>query len=252
MQHSFNITIAKEVDILSAVLLQNIYYWCEKNKANSTHYYDDMYWTYNSAKAYSELFPYATKRQIEYALKKLIEKGYLVTGNYNKAQYDRTLWYAITKFGISMLQNCNMEVTKLVNGSDKSVTPIPNINPVIKQSDINTDYNTYVEYFHNACPSLPKVRTLTEERKKKIKTLTKTYSEAEILEIFAKAEESDFLNGKETRWKASFDWLIKTVNATKVLEGNYVNKQKNKNYASNGYNNNGETSLKDLWGVIDE
>lgn len=140
MQHSFNVEIAKKYGILEAVLLNHLWFWIKKNKANNTNYFDGNCWTYNSKKAFSELFPYASERQIDYALKKLIDCGLVITGNYNKSSYDRTLWYAITKVGYSILQNCEMETTKLLNGNDEIVQPIPDIN-----TDINTDNNNKKE-----------------------------------------------------------------------------------------------------------
>lgn len=132
MQHSFDIRIAKDYGINAAVLLNNMYFWIEKNRANNTNYYDGYYWTFNSKKAFAELFPYLNERQIDYALKKLIDGGIIITGNYNKMAYDRTLWYAITKKGYCILQNCEMEETKMQNGNTDIVQPIPNNNPVIK------------------------------------------------------------------------------------------------------------------------
>jgi uncharacterized phage protein (TIGR02220 family) len=139
MEHSFDIYIAKLYGIPSAVLLKNIYFWIEKNRANEKNYYDGYYWTYNSKKAFAELFPYMTARQIDYALQKLIDDGLIVTGNYNKVAYDRTLWYAITKKGYSILQKCEMDVTDLGNGDTESVSPIPNNKPYSKTTNNNTD-----------------------------------------------------------------------------------------------------------------
>lgn len=136
MYHNFDTAIAEKYGVHAAILLNNIYFWIEKNKASDRNFYDGYYWTYSSNKAFSELFPYMTRRQIEYALKRLIDEGLLITGNYNDKPYDRTLWYAITKFGYSILQNCEMEVTKLLNGSNKIVEPIPYINTYINK-DIN-------------------------------------------------------------------------------------------------------------------
>ena len=34
MEHSFNIELAKEYGILEAILLKNIWFWIEKNRAN--------------------------------------------------------------------------------------------------------------------------------------------------------------------------------------------------------------------------
>ena len=136
MQHSFHIEIAKEYGILEAIIINNLFFWIEKNKANNVNYYDGTYWTYNSIKALNELFPYASERKISYALKHLEEEGIIKTGNYNKLACDRTLWYAFTEKGISILQNCCFHFTKSTNGFYKSDEPIPYIN-----TDINTDNN---------------------------------------------------------------------------------------------------------------
>jgi DnaD/phage-associated family protein len=136
MQHSFDIDIAKDYGILEAVILNNMYFWIIKNKANNVNYYDGSYWTFNSSRAFSELFPYASQRQIQLALKKLIDEGILKTGNYNKSAYDRTLWYAFTQKGKCIMQKCKMDYTEEGNGLHENVQPIP---------DINTDINTNID-----------------------------------------------------------------------------------------------------------
>lgn len=108
MQHHFNTDIAKKYDIITAILLDNFYYWIEKNRINNKHYHDGKWWTYNSRKAMQEWFPYLTTRQIDYAIKKMVEENLIITSNYNDKKQDRTLWYAITNFGYSILQNCEM------------------------------------------------------------------------------------------------------------------------------------------------
>lgn len=151
MEHSFDIDIAKRYGIQPAILLKNIYFWIEKNRANDKNFYDGYYWTYNSKKAFAELFPYMTARQIEYALQKLIDDDLIITGNYNKLAYDRTLWYAITKKGYSILQNCEMETTKNGDGIPENVEPIPNINTgskqQIKNKDISKEFELLWKYY---------------------------------------------------------------------------------------------------------
>lgn len=96
MIHSFDTNIAKICGVREAVLLYNIDFWIAKNRANDKHFYDGMYWTYNSTKAFAELFDYLTQRVIENLLAKLIKDGYLVKGYYNSSSFDRTSWYALT------------------------------------------------------------------------------------------------------------------------------------------------------------
>ena len=125
MEHHFNVEIATEYGMLEAVLLNHLQFWLKKNEANGTNYYDGTYWTYNSIKALGILFPYVSQNRIRNALKRLEEAGLIMTGNYNKSAYDRTMWYAFTEKGKSILQNYKMEVVKLQNQNDKTEKPIP-------------------------------------------------------------------------------------------------------------------------------
>ena len=242
MEHSFDIKIAEEYGVVPAILLKNIYYWVEKNKANNHNYNDGTYWTYNSKKAWKELFPYLTERQLEYALSKLIEAGLIITGNYNKSANDRTLWYAITEFGFSKLQNCEMETTNLGNGKDKIVPPLPND----KQTNIISNIDqikAVVAAFNSICVSYSKVTALSADRQKHIGARLKQYTIEQIETVFRKAEASSFLKGKNNRgWKANFDWLLNETNFAKVLDGNYDDKR------GNGANTDNGESLKPATG----
>ena len=88
-----------------------------------------------------------------------------------------------------------------------------------------TDFQSVVALFHEICVSYPKVRSLSEARKKAIKARLKTYSMDDFRAVFENAEASSFLKGKNDRnWQANFDWLIADKNMAKVLEGNYADK----------------------------
>ena len=128
MEHHFNLKAATLFGVEEAVLLHNIFFWIEKNKANKRHFYDNNYWTYNSLDAFAKLFPYWSKRQIERIINSLIKKGALVKGNYNTSSYDRTSWYAITETVKTIYTNGEMEETKPLNGNTESVTTIPYTN----------------------------------------------------------------------------------------------------------------------------
>lgn len=145
MLHNFDTDIAKQYGMLEAILLNNIYYWIEKNRANETNFYDGAYWTFNSTKAFNQLFPYVSERQIKNALKHLRDEEILITGNYNKSTYDRTLWYALSKKGLSIVQKCPMEGTQEDNGKCNNVPPIPNNKP---------DINTHSKPDDHSCPDV--------------------------------------------------------------------------------------------------
>lgn len=133
----FDVDVAKQVGIIAAILFQNIAYWCQHSKANEKNYYDGRYWTFNTNKAFCELFPYLSSKMIRTALQKLVDAGLVVTGNYNKQAYDRTIWYALSENGESIFLKGQMDLPLGANGFAASGEPIPNIN-----SNKNTNINT--------------------------------------------------------------------------------------------------------------
>lgn len=134
MKHIFDVDIAKEYGIEIAILLENMNFWLEKNRANNTNFFDGRYWTYNSIKGFEKLFPYWSKDKIYRILKKAEDLGLIIKGNYNKMTYDRTTWYAFSESAESIFENCNIHFADLQNGIRESAKPIPDIN-----TDINTD-----------------------------------------------------------------------------------------------------------------
>ena len=100
---------------------------------------------------------------------------------------------------------------------------------------IRIDYQHITQDFHDTCIDLPKIRGMSEARKKKIRTLLNEFKKLKIWpgitdydrlhRLFEMAQDSDFLSGRNGRWGGcSFDWLINKTNALKVLEGTYANK----------------------------
>ena len=139
MGHYFEVDVAVKYGVNAAVLLNNIYFWCQKNKANKRNYYDGYYWTYNSRNAFTEIFPYLSERQIKTALDKLIEDNVIKTGCYNEDARDRSLWYTLTEKGWWMMQKCQMHTAEMSNANDENVRPLPDINPDGKTSYIDSD-----------------------------------------------------------------------------------------------------------------
>ncbi|HZS17281.1 MAG TPA: hypothetical protein VFA51_05040 [Candidatus Udaeobacter sp.] len=94
-EHHFKVSDAKKYGVTEAILLYNLKYWIAKNKANGKHFYKERTWTYNSHRAFGELFPYLSESQIKRALASLQKQGAILKDNFNKKRYDRTNWYAL-------------------------------------------------------------------------------------------------------------------------------------------------------------
>lgn len=229
MNHYFDIDVAVQYGVNAAILLQNLGHWIKRNEANGTNFHDGTYWTYNSRKAYSKLFPYMSERQINTAFQKLIDDGLVITGHYNKLAYDRTLWYALTEKGKCILHFDIMESDKKSNGNCENVTPIPNINADTKPV-VNTNiYKDIVEY-------------LNEKTGKKYRTNiadTKKHINARLSEGFTFDDFKTVIDKKVAEWKGTdMEKYLRpaTLFGTK-FEG-YLN-------ADNGGRNNGKNSCGD-------
>ena len=109
--------------------------------------------------------------------------------------------------------------------SDKSKSIEKEIELEIEK-EVRTPYQQIADMYNDTCVSFPKLKTLSDARKKAIKARCKTYTIEDFKTVFEKVEASDFLKGKNNRdWVATFDWIIKDSNMAKILDGNYDDKK---------------------------
>ena len=88
-------------------------------------------------------------------------------------------------------------------------------------------YQEIVDEYQRVCTDMPMVRTpLSDGRKKKIRARLKTFTLDEIFVAFQRAQDSDFLSGRNGKWTAcDFDWFFTSdEKITHVLEGRYDNR----------------------------
>ena len=145
MTHSFSVELAESLGVDEAIMLQNLIFWIQKNKANGTNMHEieidgvleRRTWTYNSAVAWTKLFPYWTTNQIQRILLSLRTKNVIVTGNFSDDPTDRTLWYALVEED-KLLGMPFMETPKSIYGNDKmDFGKHRNVNTDNKQTDSN-------------------------------------------------------------------------------------------------------------------
>jgi len=158
MNHCFNIKIAEECGILESIVFEHIYFWTEKNQEKELNYHDGCYWMQESIRRMAELYPYATERQIKLAINNLKEKGLIMTGNYSRNAWDRTLYYAISEHGYalrqeeqqaenSIVQECQMDQTKMSNRLDENVPSNKSIDKSIESGVENSSLESKEQMF---------------------------------------------------------------------------------------------------------
>ena len=129
MEYSFNVDIAQMYGVEESIFIHNLYFWILKNEANGRHWYEGRHWTYNSMAAFSELFPFWTTSQMRRIISNCVAKGAVIKGNFNKSNYDRTTWYALSETVTSIYANRHFDLLESTNGSAQIDTPIPDNKP---------------------------------------------------------------------------------------------------------------------------
>lgn len=89
------------------------------------------------------------------------------------------------------------------------------------------EIDTFVKLYNELCPNLPKCIKHTDNRDKAISKIVKKYSLEDIRTVFTKANDSEFLTGKNDRgWTASIDFILRDDKFVSILEGKYDGKQR--------------------------
>lgn len=98
-----------------------------------------------------------------------------------------------------------------------------------KKTKENEEVEEIKNIYNQYCTNLSEVQKITDKRKIAIKKFLKEYSIDDFRNICIKANNTDFLIGKNDRkWKADFDFLLKVDKATAILENKYTISKKDK------------------------
>lgn len=225
MNFHFDGAVAEMYGVDGAVFISRLQFWIEKNAANDRHYHEGRYWTYNSLRAMEKLFPFWSRRQIERIVKNLKDKGVLLTANYARDSYDRTLFYALdeSKLPISPFGGDLSPNGEMINEQLK--THIREEEDKANKPEISNKPQQLVDRYNAICTNLPRVVRPTDKRRRAVRLIYgKGYTPEQLDEVFRKAQASSFCTGLNDRhWKADFDWLLNESNLVKVLEGKYDN-----------------------------
>ena len=96
-------------------------------------------------------------------------------------------------------------------------------NNIYRQNQV--PYQAIVDLFNEILPELPSVKLVTDKRKKHLNARWHSSDKTSILtwweRFFKYIRKSDFLMGRNTDFRASFDWIINSTNFVKIIEGNY-------------------------------
>jgi len=200
--HHFDEDVAKQYGVPQAIIIEHLRYWIRKNRAEdlvekktSRHYKEGRWWTFNSVRAWSELLPFWTEKQIAYILGKLTEQKVIQTGIFNEAGYDRTLWYAFCDEQRWILQDSEVHLTKKGNGLPENGEPIP--------SSLPTNYTD-----NTLGADAPPILKLVESAQKAEKRVAKQSEIRSFTDYYQSLFQTDYGGAKPT-WDGKIMKLVK-------------------------------------------
>ena len=130
--------------------------------------------------------------------------------------------------------------------SDMSALPPTHKDDVI-------DFDAFLAFFNASVVGrqIRPIRKMSDKRKGMVRARIKEYGKEAVVEVIKKAAASDFLNGGNGSFIATFDWLFKPDKFLNVLEGNYDNNHSNRNsngrQASINVSNSGRRTVEDIY-----
>lgn len=110
MQFYFDSEIAEKYSVEEAIFVHSVHWWCWKNECNGKNFVDGRYWTYNTTKALTKLFPFWSVGQLNRIIEKCKNDGLILVRTDNKKSMDRTRNFAITEIVKSIYRNRQMDL----------------------------------------------------------------------------------------------------------------------------------------------
>jgi len=239
--HAFDVEIAEELNSVELAILYNHFeHWIRINHIAGRNSHEGVTWMYQPRREIPDNFPYWGEDKVYKMIRKLIDKGWLRSGNFNKKKFDRTTWFALgekrkhryddwpSKAAQSSVPNGTMECAEQHNPLGEAAQPIPDTKPDTEPSSTNVEERAQPRPAHASgkSSSKRKKRKLSKdkpgavERREAVHTtdaehdkLVAAHGEAFAEACYDKLNNSKLANGKEYASDAHAigNWVINAV-----------------------------------------
>lgn len=117
----FNKEDAIDYGVNEAIILYHFRYWIASNKSNNSNNYKGRHWVYNTHAEMAEYFGVFTERQVRRLVDSLKRQKAILTDNFNKSGFDKTVWYTVNDLSsIAIKPSEDEEEMRLLPVSDRS------------------------------------------------------------------------------------------------------------------------------------
>lgn len=227
------------IGLNEAIVLQQIHYWLR----TSTNDINGQRWVYNTVKQWHEQFPFWSDDTVSRTLTNLRKSGLVIAEKLSKNAFDRTLYYRIdySKLSAAMTAGCGNQVTagcgnaapqpadisstETTTETTENYGKTPGVSPVA-----DCPHAEILKLWAHHLPMARQPSDWTPARQAALRTRWREKKNRQNVEwwsrFFAYLSESDFLTGKTSSggrrpFELSLDWVLKSANFLKCIEGAY-------------------------------
>jgi hypothetical protein len=192
-------TLAKEIGLNEAIVLQQLHYWLQK----SNHTYEGKRWIYNSYEAWQKQFPFWSISTIKRTIQNLEKRELVLSAILNKDKMNKTKWYSINYEKIPSLYQNDPTIGSTCTDDRLNLTPsIYNTETTTENTNIYNNIYTIFDFWNEQGII---VHRSIDKFKSAINSALKSYSLDEIKEAILNYKE--ILSSSEYWW--NYKWTLK-------------------------------------------
>jgi len=125
--------------------------------------------------------------------------------------------------------NSDVTLQKRYGNALDTDTDTDNIKPIVRNDVADQcPHQEIINLYHEHLPMLTRVKSWTDKRANQLKLRWREDASRQNLEywekLFRYIAQSDFLTGKTSDFQADLEWITKSANFVKIIEGKYENK----------------------------
>lgn len=120
--------LAGEVGLVESIILGHFHYWLNINSSDPSMFKDGRVWLFASRRAIQDALPFLSDKVIRGGIERLIEKGWVLKGEYSLSMTSKATWYSLSDMALSWFNGSQSPLALSANASAHKANDIKDNN----------------------------------------------------------------------------------------------------------------------------
>lgn len=120
--------LAGEVGLVESIILGHFHYWLNINSSDPSMFKDGRVWLFASRRAVQDALPFLSDKVIRGGIERLIEKGWVLKGEYSLSMTSKATWYSLSDMALSWFNGSQSPLALSANASAHKANDIKDNN----------------------------------------------------------------------------------------------------------------------------